>query len=74
MSTTTRNHPVVRRLHHDVNDRPHVVVWEVTRACQLACRHCRADAQPLPHPRQLTTTEGKALLDTYEAEIVKLHD
>lgn len=63
MSTTTRSHPVVRQLHHDVNDRPHVVVWEVTRACQLACKHCRADAQKLPHPRQLTTSEGKDLLD-----------
>ncbi len=63
MSTTARSHPVVRQLHHDVNDRPHVVVWEVTRACQLACKHCRADAQKLPHPRQLTTSQGKDLLD-----------
>lgn len=63
MSTPARSHPVVRQLHHDVNDRPHVVVWEVTRACQLACKHCRADAQPLPHPKELTTTQGKALLD-----------
>ena len=67
MSTTTRSHPVVRQLHHDVNDRPHVVVWEVTRACQLACKHCRADAQPLPHPRQLTTEQGKGLLDDIAA-------
>ncbi|RMB61588.1 TIGR04053 family radical SAM/SPASM domain-containing protein [Tessaracoccus antarcticus] len=67
MSTTARSHPVVRQLHHDVNDRPHVVVWEVTRACQLACRHCRADAQPLPHPRQLTTAQGKDLLDDIAA-------
>ena len=63
MSTTARSHPVVRQLHHDVNDRPHVVVWEVTRACQLACKHCRADAQPLPDPRELTTSQGKKLLD-----------
>ena len=35
---------VVRTLHHDAGERPHVLVWEVTRACQLACRHCRADA------------------------------
>lgn len=57
------SHPVVRTLHHDVNDRPHLVVWEVTRACQLACKHCRADAFTKPDPRQLTTEQGKALLD-----------
>lgn len=34
---------VVRTLHHDAGERPHVLVWEVTRACQLACKHCRAD-------------------------------
>ncbi|TRY19480.1 TIGR04053 family radical SAM/SPASM domain-containing protein [Tessaracoccus rhinocerotis] len=54
---------VVRTLHHDPGDRPHVVVWEVTRACQLACRHCRADAFTKADPRQLTTAEGKALLE-----------
>lgn len=62
MSATGHHHPVVRTLHHDVNDRPHLVVWEVTRACQLACKHCRADAFTKPDPRQLTTDEGKALL------------
>lgn len=54
---------VVRTLHHDPGDRPHVVVWEVTRACRLACRHCRADAFTKADPRQLTTAEGKALLE-----------
>lgn len=23
---------------------PFLVIWEVTRACDLACRHCRAEA------------------------------
>lgn len=57
------HHKVVRTLHHDAGDRPHLVVWEVTRACQLVCRHCRADAQHTAHPEQLTTAQGKALLD-----------
>ncbi|QGF25229.1 TIGR04053 family radical SAM/SPASM domain-containing protein [Raineyella fluvialis] len=62
----TAAHPgVVRTLHHDAGERPHVLVWEVTRACQLACRHCRADAFTRPDPRQLTTAEGKALLDDF---------
>lgn len=40
-----------------------IVIWETTRACQLVCRHCRADAQKSAHPDQLTTDQGKALLD-----------
>lgn len=39
-----------------------VVAWETTRACPLACIHCRAEAHHHPDPRQLTTAEGKALL------------
>lgn len=47
----------------DVDERPLVLIWEVTQACGLACRHCRADAKPARHPDELTTAEGKALLD-----------
>ena len=48
----------------DTDDRPFVLVWELTRACELTCDHCRADAQPERHPDELTTEEGKALLDS----------
>lgn len=41
---------------------PLVVAWEVTRACPLACRHCRATAQHRAHPAELTHEEGKALI------------
>lgn len=47
----------------DTTQRPVVLVWELTQACELACKHCRADAQPLRHPDELTTVEGKELLD-----------
>ncbi|MFC7186619.1 radical SAM protein [Halorubrum yunnanense] len=47
----------------DVDRRPLVLIWEVTQACGLACRHCRADAKPSRHPDELTTGEGKRLLD-----------
>jgi radical SAM protein with 4Fe4S-binding SPASM domain len=47
----------------DTNRRPLVLVWEVTQACGLACRHCRADARPRRHPDELTTAEGKRLLE-----------
>src|SRR6516165_12109818 len=42
---------------------PMLVIWEVTQACDLACKHCRASAQPLRHPQELTTDEGKRLID-----------
>ena len=35
----------------------------MTRACPLACVHCRASAQRNPLPGELTTSEGKKLID-----------
>lgn len=37
------------------------VYWEMTQACALACRHCRAEAVPQAHPRVLTHEEGALL-------------
>jgi len=48
----------------DFNERPFILFWEVTRACPLACRHCRAVAQPRPHPQELTHEEAMHLVDT----------
>jgi len=42
--------------------RPMLVFWETTKACLLACRHCRATAQKNPLPGELTTGEGMELL------------
>jgi radical SAM protein len=53
----------VRHLRHDVDQQPFIVIWEVTRACDLVCQHCRADAVRDRHPFELTTAEGRALLD-----------
>lgn len=47
----------------DYNENPYIVIWEVTRACQLKCIHCRADAQISPDPRELTHEEGLTLID-----------
>jgi AdoMet-dependent heme synthase len=41
---------------------PLVVAWELTRACPLACRHCRATAQHERHPAELTLDEGAAFM------------
>ncbi|MBI2983178.1 MAG: TIGR04053 family radical SAM/SPASM domain-containing protein [Chloroflexi bacterium] len=42
---------------------PMLVYWEMTRACPLACRHCRAEAVLGRGDRELTTAEGERLLD-----------
>ena len=42
---------------------PNVIAWESTRACNFACVHCRAQAQKLPDPNQLTTQEALNLVD-----------
>ncbi len=47
----------------DFAERPFILFWEVTRACALACRHCRAIAQPQAHPDELTHEEAMALVD-----------
>lgn len=47
----------------DTDQRPFVLIWEMTQACELACKHCRADAQLHRHPDELSTAEAKSLLD-----------
>lgn len=47
----------------DFAERPFILFWEVTRACALACRHCRAIAQPKAHPEELNHEEALALVD-----------
>jgi radical SAM protein len=42
---------------------PRRVYWELTRACELACRHCRAEAVPRRAPDELTTAECRAVLE-----------
>ena len=48
---------------NDYDQRPFLAIWEITQACDLACKHCRAAAQPLRNPGELTTGEGKRLID-----------
>src|SRR5574342_671912 len=51
----------------DAAQAPRLVAWEVTRACDLACLHCRAVAQPHADPRQLSTDEAFRLVDDMAA-------
>jgi len=51
----------------DFAQTPFLVVWEVTQACPLVCRHCRAEAQPNADPAELTLEEGRSLLTQIKA-------
>jgi radical SAM protein len=46
----------------DFDQAPFLVIWEVTRACDLACKHCRAEAVPNRHPLELSTQEAKEMM------------
>jgi radical SAM protein len=54
--------PAVRRQRQNVDERPFLVIWESTRACPLACLHCRAEAVPDRDPRELDTEAAKELM------------
>lgn len=58
-----RVHAPVRHQHGDPALKPLIVIWEATRACHLACRHCRAEAQPGRDSRELTTDEATTLME-----------
>lgn len=47
----------------DYNKSPFLVIWEVTRACDLACMHCRAEAQSQALPGELNHEEGLSVID-----------
>lgn len=49
----------------DGSPRCRLIAWEVTRSCNLACKHCRAEAHTEPYPGELSTEEAKALIDTF---------
>lgn len=44
----------------DFDRAPFLAIWEVTRACALACIHCRAEAIARRAPRQLSTRNASS--------------
>lgn len=44
-------------------DKKPVVVWNITRRCNLKCIHCYAHARDQVFPDELSTEQGKKLLD-----------
>lgn len=52
----------------DFNLAPFIAIWETTHACDLACVHCRAFAEPNPLARELSREEAMELVE----EVAKL--
>ena len=48
-------------------DKKPVVVWNMTRRCNLKCVHCYAQAKDIEFKDELSTEEGKALIDDLAA-------
>lgn len=46
----------------DLSQRPLVVIWETTQACDLSCFHCRDCAQPKRNLLELTTDEARKFI------------
>ena len=44
-------------------DKRPVIVWNITKRCNLKCIHCYAHAKNIAFDSELSTTEGKNLLD-----------
>jgi sulfatase maturation enzyme AslB (radical SAM superfamily) len=54
---------LVRSPTYDVNLRPFIIIWESTFACDLACKHCRANSEIFRSPEELQEEEAKELLN-----------
>lgn len=51
----------------DYHQTPLLLIWEITRACALTCQHCRASAIDRRDPRELSTADGRKLIDDVAA-------
>ncbi|MCC6682638.1 MAG: radical SAM protein [Phycisphaeraceae bacterium] len=49
----------------DFHHSPFVAFYELTRACDFVCAHCRACAQPSRHPHELTVGQSRALIEQF---------
>jgi len=67
--TASDAHPAGGALsgHYVFSQAPVLIYWEMTRACDLACRHCRAEAHAQRDPQELSTFEAKHLLERMRA-------
>ena len=48
-------------------DKKPVVVWNCTQRCNLKCVHCYAQSEDRNYPGEMSTEEGKAMIDDLAA-------
>jgi radical SAM protein len=56
-------HQIPARGGLNYDETPFLAIWEVTQSCDLACKHCRAAAQPIALPEEHSKADRKALID-----------
>lgn len=56
----------------DFDLRPMLIIWEMTQACDLKCKHCRANSRTQRDPLELSTAEAFHLIDQIAAMHVPL--
>jgi len=69
VDSTSSGHPSGESAHgssahgRDYSQTPLVVTWEVSQACELACDHCRAEANPDRCADELDLDEARTLFE-----------
>ena len=56
-----------------VHETPKRVYWELTRACGLACKHCRAAAMPRGDPSEVDPRTAKRVLEQLASAAPRPH-
>jgi radical SAM protein, BA_1875 family len=54
---------LIRQPAYNLNERPFLIIWETTQACDIACKHCRAESKPEHDANELSLIEGCRLLE-----------
>src|SRR3954470_23314706 len=63
MAVVAGTTPKMGQMARDFSKNPLLVYWEMTQACGLAYKHCRAEAMPTAHPLELNTEQSKRFLN-----------
>ncbi len=48
-------------------DTPRLIFWELTKRCNLACKHCRAEAAEMDYSGELDLDSAKKVIDDITA-------
>ncbi len=62
-SKSMATRPMAHATPKSASDRRPVIAWNTTRSCNLKCIHCYSDSEGKKYDGELTTEEGKTLID-----------